>query len=466
MNASHCLGRVSVALALTILPRVGLTQDSVPADIATFARDHGDAGVLPHVVGHLDSPPFTLFSAGSKVGVRTGDRIGWLRQPADLWGTNRVADTLIGPAWFDLHSGDSAIAATAVDPRLAAVPDVQLRVWRAIVAQSAVTTLPTLLALVRTDQTLGPAVATSPRLLDVTSPVTSLTLLANANDQVAAIVVQNPVMARNPRALVTIAEAHPAVWADVMRRALDHVNDLVASGPMDERTAVHLVVASWTVGADSIHATVAALPAVQRSGIAHTILMLAADTDGSQPPPPVSEDALRVLMGRMEADTNFEPWFPPMLGNVLMRSRLVRANHTFLWDMTMLPEYGRLGHERWRDLRLDALMAIARDTHAPPEELERVARALADSSYWQRRPAPGWIARTSVSPDSARVRARMPSFFPVHTRMAFVAQALMTNPRARDDRDVLQILATLPSSEFGSVPLMAQRQLQMLSRRQ
>ena len=38
--------------------------------------------------------------------------------------------------------------------------------------------------------------------------------------------------------------------------------------------------------------------------------------------------------------------------------------------------------------------------------------------------------------------------------------------RARTDRDVLQILATLPSSEFASVPAMAERQLQMLSRHQ
>jgi hypothetical protein len=208
---------------------------------------------------------------------------------------------------------------------------------------------------------------------------------------------------------------------------------------------------------------VAALPAVRRGGIAKTIFLLAADTDGSQAPPAVSEDALRVLMARMEADTNDEAWFPPTLDLVLMRSRVVRANRTFLWDMTTLADHGRVGHQRWRELRLDALMAIARDTHAPPEALERVARALADSSYWQRRPAP---ARISPFADSSRMRIRSPSLFPLGTRTAYVAQALMTNPRARADRDVLQILATLPASEFASVPVFAQRQLQSLSRHQ
>jgi hypothetical protein len=456
MTASHGLRRTSLVLALTILPRTAQAQDSMPADIAAFVRAHG--------IGHTDTPPFTLFSAGSDVGVRAGNRIGWLRQPADLWGTNRAsADAPIGPVWFDLRPGDSAIAATAVDPRLASVPEVQLRVWRTVVAQSAVTPLAILLALVQSDQTLGPAVSTNPRLLDATSPLPMLTALAKANDQVAAIVVQNPVMGQHPRTLITVAEAHPAVWADAMRRALEHVDALGASEAIDERMAVHLVVASTTLGVDSVRGVVAALPAVRRSGIAKTILMLAADTDGSQPPPAVSDDALRVVMGRMRADTNYEPWFPPTLEDVLMQSRVVRGNHTFLWDITTLPEYGRVGHERWRDARLDALMVIARDTHAPPEELERVARALADSSYWQRQPAP---VRISAFADSARMRHRGASFFPAHSRTGFVAQALMTNPRARTDRDVLQILAALPTSEFASVPAMAERQLQMLSRHQ
>jgi hypothetical protein len=453
MNASLRLGRVSVVLALTVCPCVGVAQDNVPWGISAFVSQHGDTISEVRVVGQLDTPPFTLFSAGPNVGVKAGDRIGWLRQPADLWGPNRVADTLVGPEWFDLRAGDSAIAATAVDPRLAGAPGVQLRVWRTIVAQSVVTPLATLLALVKADQTLGPAVGTNPRLADTTSPVPALLALAEANDQVAAVVIANPVFAEQPRALATLAESHPGVWHDAMERVLEHLGALTASGPIDERLAIHLATASWMLGADSTRAAVAALPAVRQSSMARTILALAADTNLREPPPSVSEVGIRELIGRFYADTAFEPWLPPSLAGALVRSRAVRADHTLLWTLGTLCDKSRVGRQRWRDLRTDVLRQIVWD-NSPLEDLERVARALADPAYWEHRqfpPLPRRVPALYVQPRS---------------EAGHVARLLVNNPRVWHDRTVLASLATLPAAEFGGVPAIATQHLQMAARGQ
>ena len=442
---------MSAAVALVMLPRVALTQDSLPPDIATFTREYGDAGVRAHVVAHIDNPSVTLFSAGSNVGVQAGGRIGWLRQPADLWGTNRIADTLIGPVWFDLRPGDSAIAATAVDPRLAGVAEVQLRVWRTIVAQSAVTTLPTLLALVEADQTLGPAVATSPRLLETTSPLPTLIALANANDQVGAIVIQNPALASDPRALAILAERHPALWRDAMHIVLAHLSEVAASGPIDERMAVHLAIASRTLGVDSAVA-VSRLAGVRRSAMAWTIVTLGARADSTQSGSRASETGVRELIGRIYADTAPAAWLPPpMQVLIVIGARGFTRDRTLLWALTKVN--GHAAHNRWLDVRAEALMGVASDSHATPEELEQVARALGDSSYWEHRPF-------TVPTGSTRP---LPVPF---TRNREVAGKLLMNPRVLGNRTTMELLAALPPREFGSVPAMAARFLKTPPRRQ
>jgi hypothetical protein len=451
------LGRVSVIpvlamLTLPTLPHIAQAQDEVPPDIAAFVRDHGDAGLRPYVVGHLDQPPLTLFATGSNVGVQAADRIGWLRQPADVWKTSRVAVAPRDQTWFDLGPDDSLIAATAVDPRLASAAGVQLRVWRTVVAQSPATTLPTLLALLQLDQTLGPAVATNPRVLDAASPLPALIALANANDQVSAVVVQNPALASHPRALATLAQAHPIIWNDAMRVVLDHLGDLTASGPIDERLAVHLAAASWMLGVDSAPALVGQLPAVRHSAMAQTIMTLATDTDHTQPARRTSETGARELIGRIYADTGAQPWLPPALGGALARARVLRGDHTLLWELAMVN--GRIAHGRWREARTEALMAIASDPHSTPEELERVARALGDSSYWQHRASPSPPSRSRVPP------------LQQSTRDGQVAGKLLMNPRAAGSRATMELLAALPAAEFGSVPALAARRLQAMSRGQ
>ena len=442
MSPSRFFPWRSAALALTILPRVVLAQDSPGQAIATFAREHGGPTYQTSVVAHLDQPVFTLFSAGSNIGVSTGVRIGWLRQPADLWGANHLADTLIAPIWFELRPDDSVLAATAVDPRLASAPAVQFRVWRTVVAQSAVTPLPTLQALLRDDQTLAPAIATSPRLLQATSPLPLLVALADASDQVAAVVVQNPALAHQPRTLARLAERHPAIWYDTMRRVLDDLPELAASGPIDERLAVHLAFAGTTLGADSARVAVARLPAVRRSAMAAALLALASDTGGRS----VHEVGLRELIGRVYADTSAEAWLPPGLASALTHAPAIRADRTLLWALATVD--GHVAAGRWRAARADALLAIASDHHASPQELERVARALNDRTYW--RPAP-------PSPHSA------PSGM---TQESPVAGALMANPQIVNDRDALESLAALPIRQFGGTPRMAAQRLRAMPRGQ
>jgi hypothetical protein len=432
-----------VLAAFLLVARFAAAQDAPDSTIAAFA------GTQAFVVGRVAHPPFTLFSVGSSVGVEAGGRIGWLRQPRDLWGTNRSADAKRSQ-WFDLAPDDSAIAATAVDPQLDLAPPAQLRVWRTVVAQSAVTPLPTLLALAKADRTLGPAIATSPRLLDTASSLTLLISLAGANDQVGAVVIRNPALEAHPRVLVTLAESHPALWPDAMRLALNHLDTLTASDPIDERMAVHLVVAAWTLGVDSMRSAVAALPAVRRSTMARTVLAVAADTIERQPP--VSEVALRQLIGRIEADTLDQPWFPLTVGALLARSRTVRADETLTWTLATLSDRSRAGRERWRTLRTDILAAIAWDHTARLEDLRRVARALTDSVYWQHRPVAPRLVRTSAAEPQSRE--------------GLVARMLYGNPRARTDQTIMQVLAALPASEFGSVPALAQRQLQAMPRRE
>jgi len=383
------------------------------------------------VVAHIDDPPFTLYRAGSNVGVSTGGPVAWLRQPADVWDTHRGRDVPMGPPWFELGPGDSAIAATAADPRLASAPPAQLRVWRTVVAQSAVAPLPTLLALLRDDQTLAPAVATNPRLSQTTSPLASLMALADANDQVAAIVIQNPAAASHPLTLVTLAERHPAIWTDAMRRVLGHLPELADSGGISERAAVHLAFAGWMLGGDSARVAVGHLPAVRRSTMAMTIVALASDTL-------VREVGLRELIGRAYVDTMPEPWLPPGLANALTRTRAVRADRTLLWALATLDGHRAAG--RWRTTRADALLAIASDPQASPEELGRVVRALNDWTYWRH---------------AAKSAPEAP-----------VASALMRNPKVRTDRATMEALAALPISEFGAVPSIAARRLHAMPRGQ
>jgi hypothetical protein len=399
---------------LALCPSVALTQD---------------------IVAHLDNPPFTLVSAGSNVGVSVGGPIGWLRQPADMWATKRRAEPVMGPPWFELGPGDSAIAATAADPRLASAPATALRVWRTVVAQSPATPLATLLAIVRADQTLSAAVATNPRLLQTSSAFPLLGALADANDQVGAIVVRNPVLAEHPRMLATLAMRHPALWPDAMRRVLAHLPELAATGPIDDRLAVHLTFASVYLGVDSARVALARLPDVRRTPMAVAALALAADSA-------VPVLGLRQLIGRVYRDTNPEPWLPTPLGSALARSRAVRADHVLLWGLASMN--GHVAGSRWRVVRAQALAELAKDRETSIDELRRVARALTDASYWHQ-PDPRMPARVQLPEEVA-------------------ATALMRNAQAAADRQVLDALTLLPVGKFGSTPLAAAQRLRSLPR--
>lgn len=428
---------VAVGIAALLLAARATAQDSRDSAIATFARTHGDATDHPVIVGQIDHPPFTLFTAGVNVGVRADGRIGWLRQPADLWGSHRLTDTLTGPVWFELGHGDSAIGATAADPRLASAPAVQLRVWRTFVAQSAETPLSTLLALVRLDQTLGPAVAASPRLLETTSPVPQLMALADASDHIAAVVVQNPALLDRPQVLATLAERHPAVWAEGMHRLLDHLDALTAAGAINERLAVHLAYASWALGQDSVtRARIASLPGVRQSAMARAVLALASDV-GQDSVPRVPMLGLRELVGRLYGDTLSEVWLPTGLPVAMAQARAVKADRVLLWSLAQVD--GRRANGRWRSVRALALKALAEDRAAPVEDLRRVAEVLDDTAYWHhedpRMPDRSWIPEGVVS------------------------TALLENPRAAQDRTILQSISALPVGKFGDRPLAAAQRL-------
>jgi hypothetical protein len=441
MTSATLLCGALASLCCAVLPadaQVAQGPAAAPdSAIVAFVQDHGDPSYRANFLARLKHPSFTLFSAGSNIGVAAGDRIGWLRQPADLWGSNRLADTLTGPAWFDLRAGDTAIAATAADPRLASVPAVQLRVWRTFVAQSPETPLSTLLALVRLDQTLGPAVAASPRLLESTSPVPQLIALADASDHIAAVVVQNPVFLDHPLALATIAERHPAVWSDAMHRLLDNEPALEAAGSINERLAVHLAYASWALGQDSAaRAGIASLPAMRQSAMARAVLALAADI-GQTTAPPAPMLGLRELVGRLYGDTLGEVWLPTGLPPAMAQARAVRADRVLLWSLAQVD--GRAANGRWRSVRVLALKALAEDRTAPVEDLRRVAEALDDTAYWHhddpRMPDRSWVPEGVVS------------------------AALMQNPRAAGDRTVLQSISALPIGKFGDRPLAAAQRL-------
>ena len=126
-------------------------------------------------------------------------------------------------------------------------------------------------------------------------------------------------------------------------------------------------------------------------------------------------------------------------------------HRTLLWALATVN--GHAAHDRWLDVRTEASTAIASDWHAAPEELEHVARALADSSYWGHRAYP-------ISSGGTRV--------PIvpFTRNRQVAGKLLMNPRVIANRTTLELLAALPVAEFGSVPTMAARFLRTPPRRQ
>jgi hypothetical protein len=423
-----------LAISAARAARAQATPDST---VVAFAREHGGPAYRVNVVAHLSHPDFTLFSAGSNIGVEAGGRVGWLRQPADLWGSNRLADTLIGPVWFELREGDSAVGATAADPRLVSAPAVQLRVWRTFVAQSAETPLATLLALVRLDQTLGPAVAASPRLLETTSPVPQLMALADASDHIAAVVVQNPALLDRPQVLATLAERHPAVWAEGMHRVLDHLDAVTASGPINERMAVHLAYASWALGQDSVtRARIASIPAVRQSAMARAVLALASDV-GQDSVPRVPMLGLRELVGRLYGDTLSEVWLPTGLPPAMAQARAVKADRVLLWSLAQVD--GRRANGRWRSVRVLALKALAEDRAASVQDLRRVAEALDDTAYWHH--------------EDPRMADR--SWIPE----GVVSTALLQNPRAAEDRTVLQSISALPVGKFGDRPLAAAQRL-------
>jgi hypothetical protein len=165
--------------------------------------------------------------------------------------------------------------------------------------------------------------------------------------------------------------------------------------------------------------------------MAMTIVALSSDTL-------VREVGLRELIGRAYADTTPEPWLPPGLANALTRTRVVRADRTLLWALATLDGHRAAG--RWRTTRADALLAIASDPQASPDELGRVVRALNDWTSWRH---------------AARSAPEAP-----------VASALMRNPKVRTDRATMEALAALPTSEFGSVPSIAARRLHAMPRGQ
>lgn len=450
-------------------PRVALAQDVVPPAIDTFvtahARDAGDTlPAPPRVVGQVDAPPITLFVSGKHVGVLAGSRIGWLRLAATQRGIGRLADTVIGPSWFDLGPDDSALARTAVTMTVAPTDSAALRAWRIVVAMSPVTPLTTLLALLRVDSTLGPAVAMSPRLLRATSPWPSLMALAGADDGVAAVVITNPEAPNHPRDWAMLAERRPGVFQDAMRVVLSNLPALVASGPIDDRLAVHLATAVWR-SPDSTRRAVAALPAVSRSATARTILAIPADTMRTAP---FLVDTVRLgrLIDRIEGDTNREGFFPPALGTALPYAPDVRANHQLLRRMASLN--GHVAGERWRAARLSAMGTLVWVSNAP-EDIEFVARQLADSSCWHHdlSHAPRYfVGGGGVMLPNMLLRTPRDTLMalraPVRSQEGMLASRLVDNPSIWRNRPALELLAALPIEEFGGVPLRAKHALHVL----
>jgi len=453
-------------LALAGSARAAHPQDSVPPEIATFAREHGGGSRAPTIVAGLASPSFTLFTAdtgaSARVGVRARGRIGWLRQPATLRGTADVADTLIGTSWFDLYAGDSVLAMTAIDPRLATVAAAPLRVWRVLVAQSAVTPAAELLALLRADPTLAGAVATSPRLLDRATPVATLLALADASDAVGLIVVRNPRLADRPRALAELAERHAALWAEAMRRALARMPLLVASGAIDERLAVHLAFASRELGLASARMALGRLPDVGGRPAAAAAMSIAICCGDSRPTPP--RHGLEQLIARLRRDTlPPDRWLPDGVGDALTRSDAVRADRAMLWAIATID--GHAGSGRWRIVRAQALGDLAAERATPLDDLRRVAQLLTDTTYWRplwpdappRRPPPG-DSTDSTGGQQWWTQRRYSRPLPEDG----AAEQLMRNPRSNTDRNILGILAALPVGRFGAAPRAAQERLATL----
>jgi hypothetical protein len=214
---------------------------------------------------------------------------------------------------------------------------------------------------------------------------------------------------------------------------------------------------------------VAALPAVRRSKTAPLILAVAADTN-RRVPFQVDTGRLGALIARIQGDTSSQRFFPQALGTALAYASDIQADHRLLRALASLN--GHAAGERWRPVRLAALQSLlyrARET----DDLEFVARQLADSSYWHHNldHAPYYFAGSSGQiPPRRPIRGAANDTLlfanaPVRSQEGMVAQRLLQKTSIWSDRPALESLAGLPADEFGGVPFMAKRYLQLLDRR-